>query len=166
MFGVEVTDDGRYLIITASPNCENVNRLYYVDLQNMEYESSGLKQSHLPYFIGILKPVKAIDNFEACYNYVANDGTLFYLQTNKDSPKYKIIQLDVAHPEKPWKEIIPEGKEPMKWIFCVNDHLVVCYMEDVKEALKCYTMEGSYLFNFSVPGIGSVSGASGKRSRT
>lgn len=42
MFGMEVTDDGRYLIITISPSCENVNRFYYVDLTDIKYQSNGI----------------------------------------------------------------------------------------------------------------------------
>jgi hypothetical protein len=39
MFGIDVTDDGRYLVITVSQSCENSNHFYYVDLQNQQFDS-------------------------------------------------------------------------------------------------------------------------------
>ena len=39
-----------------------------------------------------LVPVtKLIDNFDAGYEYITNIGTVFYFQTNKDAPRYKIM---------------------------------------------------------------------------
>jgi len=35
---------------------------------------------------------KLIDNFDAGYEYITNIGTVFYFQTNKDAPRYKIMQ--------------------------------------------------------------------------
>ena len=40
-----------------------------------------------------LVPVtKLIDNFDAGYEYITNIGTVFYFQTNKDAPRYTIMQ--------------------------------------------------------------------------
>lgn len=43
----------------------------------------------------MVEPVKLIDNFEAMYSYITNDDTKFYLQTNKNAPKYKVVSLDI-----------------------------------------------------------------------
>ena len=37
----------------------------------------------------IVPVTKLIDNFDAGYDYITNNGTLFYFQTNKDAPRYK-----------------------------------------------------------------------------
>lgn len=33
--------------------------------------------------------VKLVDNFEASYDYVANEGDTFYFMTNLDAPRYR-----------------------------------------------------------------------------
>ncbi len=33
--------------------------------------------------------VKLIDNFDAAYSYIANDGPIFYFKTNLDAPRYR-----------------------------------------------------------------------------
>ena len=39
--GAEVTDCGRYLLLTPSEGCDPVNRLFYVDLQTLEGGITG-----------------------------------------------------------------------------------------------------------------------------
>jgi prolyl oligopeptidase len=42
---------------------------------------------------------------------IANDGTKFYLKTNKDAPQYRIVQVDLADANVTIKEFIPEDKD-------------------------------------------------------
>jgi len=39
--GVEVSDCGRYLVVTLHEGCEHVNRLYYVDLSALTNGVTG-----------------------------------------------------------------------------------------------------------------------------
>lgn len=58
---------------------------------------------------GILHWVKLIDNFEAEYEYVTNEGTVFTFKTNRHSPNYRLINIDFSDPEESkWKVLIPE----------------------------------------------------------
>lgn len=50
---------------------------------------------------------------------VDNDGTLFYLRTNKDAPKYKVVTLDIGKPTE-LKEFIPETDGTLSDIGSVN----------------------------------------------
>lgn len=58
---------------------------------------------------GILQWVKLIDNFEAEYEYVTNEGTVFTFKTNRHSPNYRLINIDFNDPhESKWKVLVPE----------------------------------------------------------
>lgn len=60
-------------------------------------------------FLGLLPWVKLIDNFDAEYEYVTNEGTLFTFKTNLDAPRYRLINIDFASPaQSNWKELIPQ----------------------------------------------------------
>ena len=48
---------------------------------------------------GLLPWVKLIDNFDAEYEYITNEGTVFSFKTNLKSPKYKLINIDLAQPD-------------------------------------------------------------------
>lgn len=61
---------------------------------------------------GILTWVKLIDNFEGEYDYVTNEGTVFTFKTNRDSPNYRLINIDFTDPEESkWKVLVPEHEK-------------------------------------------------------
>lgn len=61
---------------------------------------------------GILQWVKLIDNFEAEYEYVTNEGTVFTFKTNRHSPNYRLINIDFSDPEESkWKVLVPEHEK-------------------------------------------------------
>lgn len=63
-------------------------------------------------FPGILKWVKLIDNFEGEYDYVTNEGTVFTFKTNRNSPNYRLINIDFMDPdESKWKVLVPEHEK-------------------------------------------------------
>ncbi len=96
------------------------------------------------------------------YGYITNDGTLFYIQTNKDAPKYKIITMDIS--TKSTTELIKEhNKDVIEWVTCVNDHFIINYIQDAKQVLKSFDMKGTHVYDFPVPTVGSVTSATGKR---
>ena len=40
--GAELSDDGRYVLITIHDGCDPVNKLFYVDLEKVNYEIKGI----------------------------------------------------------------------------------------------------------------------------
>lgn len=76
----------------------NLLFLYVLDTQNQ----SGV-------FSGLLPWVKLIDNFDAEYEYVTNEGTLFTFKTNLDAPRYRLININFDSPKQTnWKELVPQ----------------------------------------------------------
>ena len=43
---------------------------------------------------GLLPFVKVVDNFDAEYEYITNEGSVFTFKTNLEAPKYKLINID------------------------------------------------------------------------
>ncbi|CAB1321079.1 unnamed protein product [Coregonus sp. 'balchen'] len=62
--GVTVSDDGRYAVLNITEGCEPVNQLWYCDLEKLPNGITGL-----------LTWVKLVDNFEAQYSYITNEGS-------------------------------------------------------------------------------------------
>ncbi|XP_062520515.1 prolyl endopeptidase-like [Corticium candelabrum] len=154
MIGAEVTDDGHYLVLGIYEGCDPVNRLYYCDLTLL----SGIK--------GILPFVKLVDNFDAEYEYICNDGTLFTFKTNLNAPRYKLINIDFNKPEmEHWSDKVAEHeKDVLEWATGINQNrLVLCYLSDVKNVLQLHDMSTSkHLITFPLE-VGTVCGFSGKR---
>ncbi|XP_012722850.2 prolyl endopeptidase [Fundulus heteroclitus] len=155
MCGAEVSDDGRYVLLSIREGCDPVNRLWYCDLQTTPQGITGL----LPW-------IKLIDNFDAEYEYVTNEGTLFTFKTNLDAPRYRLINIDFAAPDqRKWKELIPQhDKDVIVFATCTHSsYLFVCFLHDVKNVLKMYRLSsGEELRTFPLD-VGSIVGFTGRK---
>ena len=146
-FSGDVTEDGRYLIIHVWVGTDARNRIYYKDLQ-----TPGAPV------------VKLLDEFDAAYNFIDNDGSVFWFMTDKDAPRYKVIAVDTRKPERAnWKTIIPEAAETLEGANVVNNLFVVSYLKDAHSQVKIHQLDGKFVREVELPGIGSTSGFSGKR---
>jgi prolyl oligopeptidase len=149
-FGAEVTEDGRYLVITVWKGTDDKYRILVRDLQE-------------PYAI----PVEVIDNFENEYTFVGNDGPVFYFQTDLDAPKRRLIAMDVRDPRpEAFTQIIPEAEEPLTAVRLVGNLFVTSYLKDAKTQVKIFRIDGRFLRNVELPAIGSAWGFGGRRTDT
>ena len=107
----QVTDDGRYLIIAAHHGTDVKNTLLVSNL--------GVTDS-------AVKPLIAEPN--ADYTFIGNIGSTLYLQTDDDAPRYRIIALDLARPERAhWRTVIPESQDTLESATLVG-HQLVCLL--------------------------------------
>lgn len=158
MIGAEVSDCVRYVVLTIRQGCDPVNKLYYCDLHTLKDGITG----QLPY-------VKIVDNFDAEYEYVTNEGSVFTFKTNLDSPNYKLINIDLNNFQmENWSTLIAEDtKDVLEWASCVNnDTLVLCYLHDVKNVLYLHRLSDGSLIKELPLDIGSIVGFSGKKKQT
>ncbi|XP_021756518.1 prolyl endopeptidase-like [Chenopodium quinoa] len=158
-FGAEVTDDGKYLLLYTSESCEVVNKVYYLDLTTLPNGIEGFRggKELLPF-------TKLIDTFDAAYDAVANDDTAFIFRTNKDAPRYKLVRVDLKAPGI-WTDVIPQSeKDVLESAYAVNgNHLLVCYLNDVKHVLEVRDLETGSLLHHLPLDIGSVDDISARR---
>lgn len=155
MSGAEVSDDGRYVLLSIREGCDPVNRLWYCDLNTVPQGITGL----LPW-------VKLIDNFDAEYEYVTNEGTVFTFKTNLDAPQYRLINIDFAQPSiSQWKELIPQhDKDVIVFATCTYSRfLFVCFLHDVKNVLKMFHLSSGEEIRAFPLDVGSIVGFTGRK---
>ncbi|PHT51481.1 hypothetical protein CQW23_11228 [Capsicum baccatum] len=154
-----VTEDGQYVLLYVFRNCDTVNQLYYCDLSALRNGVASYKGrgDALPFS-------KLVEYFDASYDYVAHNGTVFTLLTNKDAPKYKLVRVDLENPDF-WFDIIREDeKDVLQSAVAVNENqLVVNYLRDVKNVLQLRDLESGALLHHLPIDIGSVTGISARR---
>ncbi|KAF6029085.1 PREP [Bugula neritina] len=154
MSAASVSDCQNYLLLEISESCKPVNKLYYYDMRS--HGSEG--------FTGLIPFIKLIDKFDAEYDYITNEGTVFTFKTNLDASRYRVITIDFENPgPENWKTLIPEHPtDVLENITCVNQNkLIVIYMHDVKNEMYVHdlaTGERKAKFPLEVGSIGSLSG--------
>lgn len=146
-FGGVVTDDGHYLIIFVTQGTSPKNRLYYKDLT----------QSDAPV-------VKLLDDFDAQYQFIDNDGPVFWIQTDLDAPRQRLISIDTRHPERAnWKTLVAQGPDKLEAASVVDNLFLLGYLKDARTEVRVHDLNGKFLRNVDLPGIGSANGFGGKR---
>src|SRR5262245_18433390 len=150
-FTTAVTEDGRYLIVDIGDGTTSrKSRITYKDL-------------HEPYGL----PVELIDKFEAKFDFIDNDGPLFYFVTDLDAPRGRVVAIDIRKPErKAWQEIIPQADNTLETVNLVGNLLVANYLKDARTQVKMFKPDGTFVREVQFPGIGTASGFGGKRSDT
>ncbi|MDQ2823797.1 MAG: prolyl oligopeptidase family serine peptidase [Pseudomonadota bacterium] len=149
-FQAHTTDDGHYLLITATKGTAHKYRVFYKDLTKPD-----------------AKVMPLIDNFDAAYDFIDNVGPVFYFNTDRKAPRQRIVAIDTRTPaESRWKTIVPEGADTLVAAQMLNGQLVTEYLADAKSVVRIIDLNGKPVRDIGLPGIGSVSGFSGKRGDT
>jgi len=152
MFGAGVTEDGRYLIISIDRGTDPKNLVFYKDLQTPDSPI-----------------VELISEFEASYSFIDNDGDIFWFRTDLDAPRGRVIAIDTKNPPLSplanggWKEVIPQVAETLEGIGLLNNQFIADYLKDARSSIKIFNLDGSFVREVELPGIGSAGGFGGKR---
>jgi prolyl oligopeptidase len=148
-FHPQLSDDGRYLILQVWQGTDKRNRLYYRDLQ-----TGG-------------DFVRLIDEMEAMYHFLGNDGPVFYLETDRHAPNGRIISINTQAPKRElWQEIIPEGPAVIEFSQIVNHQFVVVTLHHASHQLTLYHPGGEPDRAIPLPTIGSIMQLTGQTADT
>ena len=146
----DVSDDGRYLIINIWVGTDQRNRLFYKDLTDKN-----------------AKVIELISELEAAYNFIDNDGPVFWLRTDLNAPRGRVIAIDTRQPARTqWKELIPQVAETLEGVNVVGQHFAASYLKDAHTQIKLFDLQGKFVREVSLPGLGTASGFGGKRDDT
>jgi len=146
-----VSEDGRYVALVVWLGTDRRNRVYYMDLGD-------------PRAPNLDAPVvKLLDEFDAGYNPVGNDGPVLYLWTDLDAPRGRLIAVDTRRPERAgWRTVIPQGRDVLTGVSLIHGTFVAEYLQDAHSALRLFAKDGTPRGEIGLPTLGSVGGVSGK----
>jgi prolyl oligopeptidase len=144
-----VSEDERFLIVSKVESTTG-NALSVFDLEAENPEEIVL-----------------VDDFEKDYNVIDHDGDELMIQTNWGAPNMRIMKANIARPGKDqWVEMIPEASEPMKGVTIAGEKMFISYLKNAYSLVKVFDLQGNFLQNLELPGIGSIGGLSGEKEDT
>ena len=165
-WGSSVSESGDTLFIYGWEGTGERNTLYTLDLRTENAEV-----------------VKLMDAFDASYSVLGEriytddrnwlqrlfgpslqpPETRYWIQTNKDAPNGRIFSMNPERPqEQYWTEVVPESKHVLRGASLVGDHLVLSYLEDAQSTVKVFDLDGVFVRDVALPGIGTAYGFGGK----
>ena len=146
-FEPEVSDDGRFLVLSVWRGTDPENRIYVADL------ASGVDAA-------VVRPL--LDAADASYQPIGMiDGRLFLL-TDRDAPLGRVIAVDVDDAEDV-REIIPEGDDALERVCLVGNRLAAVYLHHAHHRLTIFEPDGRHVVDVSLPGIGTIVDMAGRR---
>lgn len=147
-FGGSVTEDGQYLIIQVWLGTEPKNRVFYKRTAALDAPA-----------------VELLNDYDARYEFIDNDGPVFYFRTDLNAPCFRVIAIDTTQPQRGnWRIIVPEvPKVLLEDVATVGGQLFCQYLRDAKTEVLQYTLQGEKVRSVALPGIGSAGGFGGYR---
>ncbi len=148
-FGGIVSDDGQYLVIDVSHGTDPRNRVFFRPL------GDGPGSSGAPV-------VELLREADARYQFVGNDGAVFYFVTDKDAPRGRFVAIDTSRRNVEMREIIPQTAETLESVSYVGGRFLASYLKDAHTQVKVFDKEGKALSEVAFPGLGTAGGFDGK----
>ncbi|MGJ3647129.1 prolyl oligopeptidase family serine peptidase [Sphingomonas sp. GlSt437] len=143
---VQVTDDGKWLVITTTEGTDVRYEITVVDLTAPK-----------------LAPRTIVPGLENQWSLIGNVGGNFYWMTDKGAPKGRIVTMNLfaksALP--PVTELVPEDKDVLESASILGGKIIANYLSDVKSDVRRFALDGKSEGHVALPGIGTVVGGSG-----
>src|SRR5262249_41506435 len=136
LFNAVVTEDGAYLVIRVSKGSDPKNQVFYKDLLHPDG-----------------KVVELLNKQDATYDFIGNEGSMFWFRTNLNAPKARIVAIDLQSPEE-IKEIVPEGSDTLEEVSLVGNLFVATYLKDAHSLVRLLEVSGKEAGEISLPGLG------------
>ncbi|MBI3261537.1 MAG: S9 family peptidase [Acidobacteria bacterium] len=149
LFESQVTEDGRWLVVSQFEGTEPKNRVFVKELSTPS---------------ATLEPF--LDLFDAEYSVVGNDADLFYIATDAGAPRKRLVAINRRRPERAgWKTLIPEGpgRDVLASVSMIGNRFIAIWRTDAHEVMKIYGLDGTFQKEIPLPGLGTIAALSGKR---
>ncbi|MCJ7660919.1 MAG: prolyl oligopeptidase family serine peptidase [Anaerolineales bacterium] len=138
-FSPRISDDGFFLILHVWQGTDARNRLFYKTLNQDDVF------------------IELINDLEANYEFVGNDGPVIYLRTDYEAPRGKLIAIDTRKPQKEnWVTIIPESKDVLETVKMGKNQFVVIYLHNAHHRIRLFDITGNPSGEIDLPTLGSI----------
>ena len=139
-FSVRETDDGKYAVLTATIGTSAKSGIYVRETAQPDAKWHEV----LP--IG-----------GAAHTFRGSSGPIFWIQTDADAPRGRVIAVDIRNPQRAyWKTIIPEAKDTLNFVNLVDNRFVAVYVEDARHVIRVFDTAGKFERTIKFPDLGTT----------
>jgi prolyl oligopeptidase len=130
-----VSEDGRYLIVTIERGSATETRVLVKDLET----GSDF--------------VSLVDDFSSKALVIGNVGSTFYLMTDREAERGKVVEIVLGSSDSPWRDVVAEADQTLIEAHLYGGRLVCHYLEHAHSALHVFSLDGSPLGEVPLPGF-------------
>lgn len=144
--GAEVTDDGKWLVISSTEGTDPKIELTVAPL------TTG----------GVGKTRTLVAGLANNWELAGNVGDDFWFVTDLSAPKGRIVKINVAAKKAKLQSVIAQTTDTLVGASLIGSRLVVAYLGDAKSEAELYELNGKKVGVVPLPGIGTAAGFGGK----
>jgi prolyl oligopeptidase len=141
----EVSDDGRFLVVTIHRGIFPENQVRVLDL-------------HLPGsgWLGL------VSDFACKAEVVAHVDSTFYLMTDDGADRKRLVAVELTDPDRSrWREVIAETEDNLVGVRFCGGVLVCHYLSHAHSLLRVHALDGSHVRDVPISGAASLAGNHG-----
>jgi prolyl oligopeptidase len=131
----EVSEDGRYLIVTIERGSAPETRVLVKDLET----GSDF--------------VSLVEDFSTKALVIGNVGSTFYLMTDRDAERGKLVEVVLGSPNSSWRDLVTEADQTLIEAHLYGGRLVCHYLQHAHSVLHVFSLDGSPLGDVPLPGF-------------
>lgn len=144
----EVTQDGRWAVITSSKGTDARYEIRVIDLAKREAEG------------WFAQPL--ITGFDNAWGLIDGIGGALWFMTNEDAPRYRVVAINLDQRQEGWLPIVGETDETLESASLVGGKLVLSYLKDAASRAVVLDLQGKDAAQISLNGLGTAAGFKGK----
>ncbi|MBB6228200.1 prolyl oligopeptidase [Polymorphobacter multimanifer] len=134
----EVSEDGRWLVITSSEGTDERFQVTVADLASGE------------------APRTLIKGLEHSWGLAGSEGDTLFLTTNKQAPRYRLVAMNARTGA--MTELVAEGPDTIVGAAKLGNRFVIETLADARSKVRLHEATGALVGEVPLPGIGSVTG--------
>src|SRR4051812_2902226 len=146
VFGVDVSDNGRWVVITAFQGSSDRSEVYVIDRHSKA-------DAPVPVFTG----------FSAAYAFIEASGDGLLFRTDEGAPRGRVVWTSPLNPARfAPVEIVPEQLDKLAAAAVIHGMLVAVYMHNASDQLHLFELSAFPAGQLELPELGSLTGVSGR----
>jgi prolyl oligopeptidase len=84
--------------------------------------------------------VRLVDKLDAEYEFVGNNRTIFYVRTDRNAPRGRIVAISIDNArEERWSTVVGESKDALVGATMAGENLVGNYLQDAHSSIRFFS---------------------------
>jgi prolyl oligopeptidase len=162
VFDVDVTSDGRHLVVTSRRGASDDAEVHVLPLRARPSAASTTESGHdaPPFSRADMRTV--VTGFSSGWHFIDGaDGRLYFL-TDAGAPLGRIVRIDLAGDAGAVHVVVAEGEEKIAEAAVAGGWLIVSSLRNASSRLRRFDLDGANPRDIALPGIGSIAGIAGR----
>lgn len=144
VFEVDLTPDGRWLVITALMGASDKSEVYVQDR------------------LAGARPRPLVTGFDWAWKFAGADGPRLFFVTDGSAPRRRIAAIDATADRAGPQPIVGEGDDALSEALLAGGFIVAVYLHHASDRLRTFTLSGEPRGDLTLPGIGALTGIDGR----